>query len=190
MFNLFESSDTKKREAVMNRRLMMLRCAREAGYFDEVGSEPMPEIVVDGRGPDDYISLRSASDQAHDWVEQNATYYAQHYGARGPCSCAECVHYQEAAAFQRQLWEEQAVKLVCKSCAGFGEYLDDDGNCLGVCRTCRGTGVDRKYLKEPTECQHRNVVAGSIFYGQHERGEDAILCLDCGEIIGRGTQPA
>ena len=53
MFTIFESADGKERERVTQRRLEIMRDARIAGYYAEEGSERIPEIVADGRGPDD-----------------------------------------------------------------------------------------------------------------------------------------
>ena len=53
MFDIREGGTEKEREQLMQRRLMMLKRAREAGYFDEEPTEKMPEVTADGHGPDD-----------------------------------------------------------------------------------------------------------------------------------------
>lgn len=52
MFNIFEGTP-EERACVLQRRLEILKRAREDGFFDEKVIAPMPSIVADGVGPDD-----------------------------------------------------------------------------------------------------------------------------------------
>lgn len=52
MFNEFESNDPLEREGKFQQRLQILKAAREAGYYDEKGSEAV-SIVYDGANPVD-----------------------------------------------------------------------------------------------------------------------------------------
>ena len=54
MFNIFEG-DTDAKVRKLQERLEILRRAREDGFFDEKRTEPIPEIIADGKGPDDRV---------------------------------------------------------------------------------------------------------------------------------------
>ncbi len=181
MFNNFESADSKKREAVMNRRLMMLRCARERGYFDEAGSEPMPKVVADGVGPDDLSEALVSAYKRQRLIEGVGQTETAKLWER-IADDEERMSRAFSAAYAERILD--AVDRVCPECAGFCGRLNDDGDVVGMCPACDGMGVvDDGYAyrnphsrpEDKPTCPHQNTCH---WFGGHK------LCLDCGERIG------
>lgn len=186
MFVQFESSDAKKRDAVRDRRLMLLRCAYLNGYFDERETEPMPEIIADGvgserpteqlRGPVETAALNEVRwPELENSIEKLANWQRQLEAYRQAFNCyPKSRTTEEILADERLETERDAIESVCPGCAGHGDRRGQDGENLGECYICLGTGIDPR---RPQKCPHLDTF--------HWPSGNTI-CTDCGEIIGRG----
>ena len=115
MFNEFESGDRDKRERKQEERLRLLKDAREAGYFDEEGTEAV-DLVHDGVNPCDPTPTHAFTG---DTPQRKFGKYLK------PMSVQE-------AEFRRQVDP-------CWECRGLGDLVMYD-TIVGRCPTCAGTG--------------------------------------------------
>ncbi|KKK77579.1 hypothetical protein LCGC14_2852160 [marine sediment metagenome] len=176
MFVVFESSDAKKKEAVLNKRLMLLRCAYLKGYFDERGSEPMPEIIADGVNPSVLDACKCPTGfMDEDCPKCNPLINNVLHG-QVPSWASLDNSIKRLAEQEQRLREAEAIESVCPSCAGFGQRLGQDGKILGICPTCKGSCFAPN---RAPKCQHRKT-------GLWPGGKT--VCLYCGEIIGRDLE--
>ena len=136
MFNEFESGDYAKRHRKQEERLRQLKDAREAGYFDEEGTEAV-DIAHDGVNPCDPAPARAFTDDTPS--PGNRKQYRQPMGV------------QEA---------EAKLRLnPCWGCDGLGDIIAQ-GGILERCSACDGSGQDN--ARECFVCSGR----GKSIYGE------------------------
>ncbi|KKL20438.1 hypothetical protein LCGC14_2455490, partial [marine sediment metagenome] len=118
--------------------------AYKAGYFDEEGSELLPEIVVDGINPYNQGYVHPMGIKPPGQALYNAVYNDR---PEPCCTCGgnplECEHAcicwvedeNDATDWLKQA--ETRLKTMCKLCAGFGTtgFAGDE------CSACNGTGI-------------------------------------------------
>ena len=150
MFNTFEASDEHKREEKTKERLDILRRAYKAGYFDEEGSESLPEIVSDGINPTDLpgalvhnrppIGMKPPGEALYDAVYNDRPDPCCTCG-RNPHECKHaCICWINDEDDARDCWlkqyETRRFETTCRLCAGFGTGYDGT-----ECSACNGTGT-------------------------------------------------
>ncbi len=158
MFNVYETRDEHKREEKTKERLDILRRAYKAGYFEEEGSESLPETVANGVNPftdkhtpcgrQGYTRPMSVKPLDMSFRAQMMLYNAMCKTDRPEpcCTCGrnplECEHAcicwikDEDDASDWLSQAETAFRTKCKLCAGFGTGYDGT-----ECSACNGTGI-------------------------------------------------
>ncbi len=143
MFNIFEASDEHKREEKTKERLDILRRAYKAGYFNEEGSESLPEIVSDGINPTDLPGALVHNRPPIGMKPPGEALYDAVYNDR-PDPCCVCGSNPNECKHACICWikdednvcnlSEQEVR--CQLCTGFGTGYDGT-----ECSACNGTGT-------------------------------------------------
>ncbi len=90
MSNVLESGNSKQGGRALLERLRLLRHAYQKGLFAEPTTVPLPEIVADGQGPDDWLHGSQDAATHPDRPSRRVPAFRSAPDVEGRPYCTEC----------------------------------------------------------------------------------------------------